>query len=208
MDSQGFLAPPGVFPCRVCGKPLNPNGHRPAETYAGTFTGECYSCQSRPFFPTLVTTDSGGTYMSHPPSCPSWRRDRETYLAFADCETCKGGGRVRARGVAGGGGNVQQCEDCLSRHNAHPATIEENRANKARHDATSHWEKTVIREIDRRLRLLGKKFDTIKDEDPDWEPTRSAVLAEAPSPPLGEDQVQFPAGWGVLEKKKSKKING
>lgn len=204
MDSQGMLAGPGEMPCRVCGKPLNPNGHRPAEVYAGTFTGECYSCQSRPFFPTGNVAGSGGIYMSHPPSCPSWRRDREIHLGFPDCATCKGGGAVWAGGGAHG---KQSCEDCRKWHDAHPATIEENRVWKARRDATSHWEKMLVKEADRRLRLLGKKFDTVKDEDPDWVPIRDAVLAEAPPRPEGEELAVFPAEWGKPPKK-AKKIKG
>ncbi len=44
MDRNGFLT--GPLNCNQCGKELSgENGPRPAETYAGTYTGLCYSCE-------------------------------------------------------------------------------------------------------------------------------------------------------------------
>jgi hypothetical protein len=108
----------GMFPadwtCRVCGKRLNADGHHPAELYAGTFTGLCYGCERGAAY---VVPDSelpdGARRVSHPPSCPSWRRDRTEHWAYPDCEECGGmGARMR---YGRNGQYTEYCRPCLTR---------------------------------------------------------------------------------------------
>jgi hypothetical protein len=207
MDRDGFLAPPGVVPCSNCGTMLNPNGHRPAETYAGTATGECYRCQARPAFFTGTRHASGGEIWSHPAHCPNWRRDRELFTFWPGLAPhgCDHGRRWKSGTYMTGGSFTVQCVECWAEHAKHPATVEEDRASAARRAARQTWERRVIAEADRRLRLLGKKYDTVEESDPAWPPIRDAVLAEAPPAPEGEVVPEFPAGWGEIPKKGRKR---
>lgn len=110
-DKDGFLAPHN---CKKCAKPLQGMGSgRPAELYAGTYTGFCYECQNGGDY-VFLTEKDGSKHISCPPSCPSWRRDRETFIAYDDCAACKGTGyswknnrydRYRS-----------YCEPCLNKH--------------------------------------------------------------------------------------------
>lgn len=117
MDDQGFLPQQN---CQGCGKPLN-RDKNPAELYAGTFTGLCYECERKAAYVTYEFSD-GAKYWSHAPHCPSWRRDRETFIAYDDCPECKEKhGRIMvSRNFSQGGPYPIQCQTCLSRYTSHP----------------------------------------------------------------------------------------
>lgn len=105
MDERGFLPP---HPCRACNEPLSGHmGDRPAETYAGTATGLCYSCERAPAV-LLRTEADGAEVWEWPPHCPSWRRDRETSYYYADCD-CR-------RGTRGSGYSRTTCRECSGRY--------------------------------------------------------------------------------------------
>lgn len=112
MDSQGMYP---VHPCKKCGKDLgggkmDGSYARPAELYAGTYTGLCYSCQnSGPYLET--TFFDGIERWNFPPHCPSWRRDRETYVFRPGCD-CEKGRRIVSRHPMYGGSYFIQCEQC------------------------------------------------------------------------------------------------
>lgn len=105
--------------CLRCGKVL---GTRiPAEIYAGTFNGLCYGCTAAGPYIVRVSLLDGARVLSYPPHCPSWRRDRETFTAYADCETCQGSG-VQRRCV-GQTGYREYCKPCIQRYSGHPVRV-------------------------------------------------------------------------------------
>lgn len=112
----------GMFPedwtCLRCGKVLNADGGHPAELYAGTFTGLCYPCTSAGPFVVSIAELDGAQKVSWPPHCPAWRRDRETFYGYPDCETCKGFGVAGAR--RGYQAPRLRCEACSNRYWHHP----------------------------------------------------------------------------------------
>jgi hypothetical protein len=113
MDSSGHFP---VHPCHGCGTPLcGWDGPRPAETYAGTYTGLCYSCERAG--PHVVEELPDGTQrISYPPHCPSWRRAREEFWARPGCEECDGTGRLRVwRQDSEGGSYYRFCATCIRR---------------------------------------------------------------------------------------------
>lgn len=113
MDEHGFLP---QHKCKHCGRKLNADGEHPAELYAGTYNGLCYSCERAG--PTVVSTDDfGACRVSHPPSCPSWRRDREFFTWFRGCVKCNRGAVYVSRPDSQGGGYNIQCPDCSARYN-------------------------------------------------------------------------------------------
>ena len=89
MTWDGFF--PEDLTCNKCGVILNKTD-RPAELYAGTYTGLCYSCQNVGVYVLSVSNLDGARKLSYPPHCPSWRRDREQYIAYIDCDKCGGAG--------------------------------------------------------------------------------------------------------------------
>ena len=103
---DGFL--PGLH-CERCQKPLQGLGSgRPAESYAGTFNGLCYDCTgAAPFI--AREFEDGSVMWSHPPHCPSWRRDRELFLQFPGCRCNKG---IAKRGYSYGASYPISCERC------------------------------------------------------------------------------------------------
>lgn len=106
--------------CLRCGKLLNADGGHPAEIYAGTFNGLCYGCTSAGHYVARIAVLDGARIVSWPPSCPSWRRDREEHLAYPGCATCKGT-RVQGLGRSVGGGLYHDyCRECLGRYMSHP----------------------------------------------------------------------------------------
>jgi hypothetical protein len=112
----------GEFPadwgCIRCGVKLNADGGHPAEIYAGTYNGLCYPCTSAGPFIVCISELDGAQDVSWPPHCPSWRRSRETFFGYPDCETCKGAGATR-----GYGHHTpvwKRCESCSSRYHGHP----------------------------------------------------------------------------------------
>lgn len=120
MDELGFLV--DAPPCRVCGKELGgrqPDGsyHRPAELYAGTYTGLCQRCTSGRAY--LVTTlCDGAEVWSFPPHCPSWRRDRQTFVSYPDCG-CNHGRVMVSRNLSQGGNYPMSCESCSIRYDSY-----------------------------------------------------------------------------------------
>lgn len=117
MDDRGFLPP---CDCARCGRPLQGMGEgRPAERYAGTYTGLCYECNDRPPECGGVSALDGARYWEYPPHAPSWRRDREGgHVGYADCPRCRGRGVVNW--PVASGTPYTQCEDCTARYDAHP----------------------------------------------------------------------------------------
>lgn len=108
----------GMFPadwrCSNCGKQLNADGNHPAELYAGTFNGLCYACTSGPAFVVKGSElPDGARLVSHPPACPSWRRDRTTHWAYPDCVECKGLGAKRR--YTWSGDFMEYCRPCMER---------------------------------------------------------------------------------------------
>lgn len=105
--------------CVNCGKELNSDGMHPAETYAGTYTGLCYSCQNSESY-IIEKFSDGAMIISYPPHCPSFRRDREHYTAYSDCPKCKGTGRYYiSRCMSQGGPYYGYCTECSKRFGEH-----------------------------------------------------------------------------------------
>lgn len=114
---DGMLPPHN---CKRCGKPLNADGFHPAELYMGTYTGLCYACEKAPMYIESTAPD-GGQRLSYPPTSPSHRRERETYIAYPDCPDCEGKGRFYiSRSLAQGRGYYRFCRTCTDRWSGHP----------------------------------------------------------------------------------------
>lgn len=118
-DSQGYYPPHN---CQSCNTPLmGENSGRPAELYAGTYTGLCYKCQSKPSAVIYVHPLDECQKISYPPHNPAWRRDRETFLAYADCSECKGAGMIlQPYNPDTWSCSYEQCDSCLERYYANP----------------------------------------------------------------------------------------
>jgi len=143
--------------CGQCGKPLEGQGSgHPAESYAGTYNGLCYPCTNGAAYPLNdYQFLSGARYWSHPPHCPSWRRDRETFLAFDDCDQCQHGRIMISRSFGQGGPYPKQCEKCQTRNDSDPRVA----AGQAYHDKLSElrraWYKKANKEFQRRVKAAG-----------------------------------------------------
>jgi hypothetical protein len=82
MDEKGMYS---QRDCEHCGQPLNAEGRRPAELYAGTYTGICTTCQdAQPYVVAYYPLDQA-IKISYPPSLPAHRRDREEFTAYQEC---------------------------------------------------------------------------------------------------------------------------
>lgn len=144
MAWNGFLE---AHDCKGCGKPLQGDGSgRPAELYAGTYTGLCYNCENSG--PCITRTDSDGAqHWDCPPHCPAWRRDREFYIGYADCAECKGQGRhYVSRANPQGGPYYRHCETCFQRYCEQPirkaVSVRYQRITRAAH---SVWDRELKR---------------------------------------------------------------
>jgi hypothetical protein len=119
------MGPDGLFRvelhCLKCGKLLNADGNHPAEVHAGTSNGLCYGCTKAGPYITRVYLLDGARQLSWPPSCPSYRRDRETFYGYAGCEVCKGLGIGGIRSSMGGGTYRTKCDPCWNRFYGQPA---------------------------------------------------------------------------------------
>lgn len=118
MQWDGFLT---GCTCKRCGRQLQGLGDgRPAESYAGTYTGLCYDCE-RQGERLLRTAFDGCATWEFPPHCPAWRRDREQFKGYAGCPVCRGKGRLmRYQEPRFGGSYSTNCEPCSKRYYAHP----------------------------------------------------------------------------------------
>jgi len=99
--------------CLVCERPLNADGNHPAETYGGTYNGLCHGCTGKPAILMAIAVLDGCWITSHPPRCPSWRRDRERHYGYPDCPRCKGWGRTY----------TDRCPGCSDRYFSHPLRV-------------------------------------------------------------------------------------
>lgn len=113
---NGFLPP---HPCKHCGNTLRgQDSGYPAELYLGTYTGLCYPCTSAPVW-LMGSYDTGAVRYSYAPECPSWRRDRQEYIAFVDCNVCMGRGYVTLCNTSPFAvSHRQYCNTCWDRHYA------------------------------------------------------------------------------------------
>lgn len=136
MDSHGFYH---GLTCKRCGKPLHgQDSGYPAESYAGTYNGLCYPCTNAGPFVQSTEMD-GATIMSYPPHSPSWRRDRETFIAYPDCEECHGKGRFMvSRNYGMGGPYPRSCEPCGKRYDTHPLRVWYHSRQRQRFDAANN----------------------------------------------------------------------
>lgn len=159
MDSHGMLP---AHNCKQCDKPLNADGYHPAELYAGTYTGLCYRCERSDVRLLYTAPLDGCQSWEFPPHCPSWRRDRERFLAYPGCEKCKGKGRLWVRrSDTQGGSYSQQCPDCSTRYWDHPLRLWEQRRWASIRKAA---ESLYHRELKRRKLLKQAKAGTIPAE--------------------------------------------
>ena len=121
MGVHGMLAKEGEASCLKCGEPLNKGGLRPAEIYAGTYTGLCYSCERSSAFCTHVELLDRAEHWDFPPHCPSWRRYREKHVGYSDCPDCDGrGSKWMSRSDARGGSYRTYCDTCFHRYYDNP----------------------------------------------------------------------------------------
>ena len=156
MDNHGMLP---QHNCKQCGKALNSDGGHPAELYAGTYTGLCYSCERSE--ERLIKTDplDGANTWEFPPHCPAWRRTRERFIGFTGCAQCGGKGRLWiGRADSQCGSYTQQCPECSTRYWHHPLRLwEEKRWGTIRKAAESLY----LKELKRRKLLEQAKAGTI-----------------------------------------------
>lgn len=119
MAWDGFLKD---MHCKRCGVKLQGQGDgRPAESYAGTYTGLCYKCEKAPVIVLHTYPLDGCKLKEYAPHSPSWRRDRESYHAYDDCPDCKGKGHnIISRSFAQGGSYPSYCTTCFNRFWDHP----------------------------------------------------------------------------------------
>jgi len=156
-------------PCKGCGKPLNADGGHPAELYAGTYTALCYGCERKAPFVVREFLDGGAT-VSHPPSCPSWRRDREEFYWYPDCTVCRMGAVWVSRSLSEGGGYNTHCDTCSKRHYAY---VEERRRCKLQ-GLTPYEQLAAQFEEERQRNSQGAKQRITKYFTREWKELYSA----------------------------------
>ena len=196
---DGHLAPPGVIKCSKCNAVLNPNGHRPAETYMGCYTSLCYTCQNGgPYKLSDEPLESGAFDWSHPPCCPSHRRDRRNFIGFEDCKVCKGKGKLWESSRYGS--YTVQCETCSKRHYGHPVIKAQMEHDEKLHEAVRYWADRMQTEYAKRLKAAG-----IENEEAGDRPIADSVFADGPERPTGVDRPEFPKGWPKSTKRKRRK---
>lgn len=108
--------------CKRCGVVMGGNfdgigWDRPAEIYAGTATGLCDKCMRESDY-VLETFEDGAKRVSVAPTCPSWRRDRTTHIAYDNCPECGGKGYTRSSGTWGS--SNASCKTCYDRYVSYP----------------------------------------------------------------------------------------
>jgi hypothetical protein len=138
--------------CPECGEKTAARA-QPAELYGGTYTGLCQSCVSKgPYLDeTRPAEPSGARWWSHPPHCPSWRRDRESFLYFEGADCCRFGRLNVPRADTRGGDYGKQCEKCRDRHERHPVVQETYKQEHLLRAAQLEWRKRMSAEYVARL---------------------------------------------------------
>lgn len=159
---DGFIRIPGGLDCAICGNALgsidNPRSN-PAESYAGTYTGLCYGCERSAVWGCYRCED-GLVYYSHPPSSPSWRRDRQFYFAYGDCDDCRKGAVRVSRSDAMGGSYNTQCTKCRDLAYAHPVRA----AYLAEYEAFQKRHGQVMERLEKEFAKKIKKLDNADRE--------------------------------------------
>ena len=192
---QDGMLPP--HDCTKCGKPLNADGDHPAELYAGSYTGLCYKCQHSSAYKIVDSPDGSCSQMSHPPHCPSWRRTRELYWWWHDCQNpkCHQGAEGVYRPDSQGGSYVIWCPTCQEAYNALPSTIEAGRQLMRLLASQTYWRERSEAEYNKRLRKA--KADPEPTAGP--RPIADTLLASLPQRPTDHDAPLplFPLGWAT-----------
>lgn len=136
MTWDGML--PAGITCKNCDAELGTRN--PAERYAGTYTGLCYKCQNQgPFIIARYNMD-GAIEISYAPSSPSWRRDREDYVAYKDCENCKGTGyKWSTRTPPSAGSYRSYCKLCFNKFYRNPIRSAWDQGWRWRMEKVSHY---------------------------------------------------------------------
>jgi len=188
----------GFYPehgCKRCGKPLQgqDTGY-PAELYAGTYTGLCYACTSEPPYEDNRCMASGARVWSHPPSCPSHRRDREIFFGFDDC-SCNHGRRTVVRSDGMGGSYGKQCPDCWEDHRSHPLVQAHEYTQKLR-----LWRHVLVTE---RANLW---YDEVKDGKSEDEQRDIAKALIAIIVDCVDNNKTPPEAWPALKAPQRKKL--
>ena len=151
---------PAEWRCRICKVQLNKDGFHPAELYAGTYTGLCYKCEAAPYFVEHTYFD-GALRVSYPPSSPSWRRDRETFTAYADCTICQGKG-VESTFYNNWTNHRVACKMCSTRYYDNAVRVKTgNTRRKLYIIAESLWERKLTNKVKAALGKGRHKKDVI-----------------------------------------------
>lgn len=166
MTWDGHLARQGEIGCKDCNKPLNNKGHYPAETYAGTASGICYGCTSKPGY-AIRTEFDGAVLWSHPPYQPCGFERRQDHYGYPGCEECGGDGSVIARRAFHSGGSYRSyCKTCSTRRSKHPLR-------QWKYKRTT-WIHRASEEVFRKLvKLLEGRCES---DDPEVEEFRDRVI--------------------------------
>jgi hypothetical protein len=117
----------GFYPdvtCTRCGKimgdKVGDSYNRPAEVYAGTYTGLCNVCMNEADY-TVKEYGCGAKLISTKPNLPSYRRDRQEHIAYTDCLVCSGKGWIMERGQHGS--YKGYCKACMTRFYNYPQRV-------------------------------------------------------------------------------------
>lgn len=119
MAWNGFLPPHN---CRNCNQPLSgENGPRPAELYAGSYTGLCYKCQQLDKAIVHTSTLDGALRVTYRAENYSGLGSRVSYVAYPDCPVCNGDGRIKgAYSSSACCYRYSRCQECWARFSAEP----------------------------------------------------------------------------------------
>lgn len=138
MDKDGML--PDWVTCKGCGCEL---GKVKAERYLGTYNGLCYPCTNKPYYITRRYQLDNAIQLSYPPHSPAWRRDRETYTSYEDCEDCNGLGQHLKYGSFFNSYRVQ-CKTCSNKFYNHPVRKQRQEYIEAERERVTIYGKTKV----------------------------------------------------------------
>ena len=85
--------------------------------YLGIYTGSCFQCQNRGCYVEKELVD-GCLVLNFPPACPSYRREREIFYAYSNCEEC--GGQGHKMKYSSGANYREYCKTCSDKYYAFP----------------------------------------------------------------------------------------